>query len=648
MNHKCKIFKITNYSLEIYYSYNPTTTLGEFSEFLCSLYPKKFCPCFKFKYDDENKYIILHNKLTIQSCEDYIDNLRFINDNPNCQCKQERKEYLNKTKIDLYNQKIELENKLRELSSIIDKLKEDNIILENKNNMLKNSLVKEGYNIKEINSQIQIENKLSGVIKIDNEGQIKIKEKYAQMKSTDFYDIVIKINSIKDIIKGWEVQMSKRALEKYDNITKENAVKIGVFGNLNKGKSFILSKISGIKLPIGTEGLSIKYPETDIYSNRHIVLLDSPGLGSPVLKCEEKELEENNIEENKINNIKNEKEILKKKSRDKIFTDLFLRKYIINYSDVLILVVGALTYSDQKLLNKIKTEMRIDKLNKTLYVIHNLKIYTSIKQVQNYIENILLKNAVFDLKKQIKIYSKFNDNRGEYFYEKKEIKGGFPVYHLIFANEGSEAGNYYNKFTLQFIEGTYKFLKGSGSFDAIKAVKDLFKELAKNIIEKPEKDIKFDNSDNLDKKYIKLYQPENIILKKCYIEELGFSNFKSNGFFEPNYNCYKKDDQIIVRVEAPGNSSIESRIEIKGENTFIKINGTKIKDKEPEELEQNIYNSREIGSFSLRIPLKTEEYLIKNELPKIEMKNGVFILYFKLEEKPNKIGRYNLNKEDEI
>ena len=132
MNHKCKIFKITNYSLEIYYSYNPNTTLGEFSEFLCSLYPKTFCPCFKFKYDDENKYIILNNKLAIQSCGDYIDNLRFINDNPNCQCKQERKEYLNKTKIDLYIQKIELEKKLRELSSIIDKLKEDNIILENK------------------------------------------------------------------------------------------------------------------------------------------------------------------------------------------------------------------------------------------------------------------------------------------------------------------------------------------------------------------------------------------------------------------------------------------------------------------------------------------------------------------------------------
>ena len=645
MYHKCEIFKITNYGLEIYYTYNPTSSLGEFSEFLCSLYPKTFCPCFKFKYIEGDKTIILHNELPIKSCEDYIKNLKFQKDNPDCQCKQKSKEYLKYSKIELYNQKIVLENKLRELLSIINSLKADNIKLKNKNNMLKNFLVKEGYDIQEINNQIQIENKISGVIKIDNEGQIKIKEKYPEIKSTDFYDVVININSIKDITKGWEVKMSKRALEKYEELIKENRVKIGVFGNLNKGKSFLLSKISGIKLPIGTEGLSIKYPETDIYSNRYIVLLDSPGLGAPVLKSEEKELEENNIEESKINNIKNEKELLEEKTRDKIFTDLFLQKYIINYSDIIILVVGALTYSEQKLLNKIKTEMRRDKLNKTLYVIHNLKTYTSIKQVQNYIENILLKNAVFDLQKQIKIYSKFNDNGGNFFYEKK---GDFPVYHLIFANEGSEAGNYYNRFTLEFIEKGYQFLKDYGSFDAIKTVKDLFKELANNMIEKPEKELEFDNSDKLSKKYIKLYQPDNIILKNCYIEELGFSNFNSNGIFEPKYNYYKKDDQIIVRVEAPGNSTIESNIEVKGERTFIKLIGTKIKDKEPEELEQNLFNSREIGSFSLRIPLKTGEYLINNELPKIEKKNGVFILYFKLEEKQNKISLYNLNKEDKI
>ena len=159
--------------------------------------------------------------------------------------------------------------------------------------------------------------------------------------------------------------------------------------------------------------------------------------------------------------------------------------------------------------------------------------------------------------------------------------------------------------------------------------------------------MQFDNSDNIDIKSIKLYQPENIILKLCSIDELGFSNFKSNEF-EPNYNYYKKDDQIIVRVEAPGNSTIESKFDYIGEYTTIKIKGTKSKDKEPEMLEQNIFNSREIGNFSLDIPLKTEEYLVKNELPKIEKKNGIFILSFKLEEKLSKVNRYNSTQEEEI
>ena len=127
MYHKNKIFKIENYDLEIYYSYNPTTTFGEFSEFLCSLYPKTFCPCFKFKYIKGDKCYILHNELPIKSCQDYIDNLKFIKDNLNCQCKQNSKEYLKKLKVDYYKQKIELEEKLRELLTIINNLKADNM-----------------------------------------------------------------------------------------------------------------------------------------------------------------------------------------------------------------------------------------------------------------------------------------------------------------------------------------------------------------------------------------------------------------------------------------------------------------------------------------------------------------------------------------
>ena len=648
MDHKCNVFKIINYRLEIYYTYNPTTTFGEFSEFLCSLYPKTFCPCFNFKCFVDKKCINLYKELPIESCEDYIKYLHFINDNPHCECKQKSKEYLKYSKIELYNQKIVIEKKLRELIGIIDNLKSENIILNDKNNKLKNFLEKKEYNIQETTKEIQIENKISGDFKIDKDGRIKTYEKSGEIKSTDFYDVIVCINSIKEITKGWEVKMSKRALDKYEEFRKGNIVKIGVIGNSNKGKSFLLSKISGIKLPIGTsirtEGLSIKYPQIDVYSNRNIALLDSAGLETPVLKGEENKLEENNIEEEKTNSITSEKELFKEKCRDKIITELFLQNYIINYSDILIIVVGVLTYSEQKLLNKIKNEIKKSKLNKTLYVIHNLKTYTTIKQVEDYIKDILLKNATFNLQKQQKISTKINDNKGEIYYEKNS---DISSYHLIFANEDSEAGDYYNKYTLDFIENTYKFLKDFGSFDVIETVKDRFKQLAKDIIEKPEKEIQFDNSDNFEIKSIKLYQPENIILKICYIDELGFSNFKSNGF-EPNYNYYIKDDQIIVRVEAPGNSTIESSLKHIGEYTTIILKGSKSKDKEPEELEQNIFNSREIGTFSLDIPLKTEEYLIKNELPKIEKKNGIFILSFKLEEKQSKVNRYNSNQEDEI
>ena len=80
----------------------------------------------------------------------------------------------------------------------------------------------------------------------------------------DYYDVIININSIKNIIKGWEIKMSENGKKNYDNFKKEKVLKIGVIGNSNKGKSFLLSKISKMDLPSGTsirtEGQSIKYP----------------------------------------------------------------------------------------------------------------------------------------------------------------------------------------------------------------------------------------------------------------------------------------------------------------------------------------------------------------------------------------------------
>ena len=226
------------------------------------------------------------------------------------------------------------------------------------------------------------------------------------IKLNDFYDIIIDIKSIEDINKGWEIKMSERAKKEYQNMIKKNVIRIGVLGNANKGKTFLLSKISKIDLPFGisTEGLCIKYSDKEeIYSGRAFVLLDSSGLDDIVLNNEDNE----------------PKKSIKDKLRDKLIIKLFLQNYIINNSDILLIVFGTLTFPEQKLLNGIKIQLKNAKKNKRIFVVHNLKNFTRMKQVKDYIENVLYKNAFFQIEEGYKISTSTTKENGLYFVEKK-------------------------------------------------------------------------------------------------------------------------------------------------------------------------------------------------------------------------------------
>ena len=365
-----------------------------------------------------------------------------------------------------YNQKI---NELNNEILLLEKEINGNINIE-KINQLKSLGVKEGNLVPRLN-----------LIRLDPKTNQYIGNETSMKKDfTEFYDIIIDIKSIKGISQGWEIKKSKRAETNYEQFKNDKVIRIGVIGNSNKGKSFLLSKISKIKnLPSGTsirtEGLSVKYPELDTYKDRKIVLLDSAGLETPVLneddiytsnndeinanknennnsntennnEITEKEKEKNdtkeseehteaneenvdknksedqndiNIKKNEISDIENVKKQFKEKSREKLITELFLQNYIMNNSDILIIVVGIMTYSEQKLLNRIKTEILRSKLrNRPLFIIHNLITYTTIEQVEDYIKNYLLKSATFTLESGHKISTKTNTKSGVYYYEK--------------------------------------------------------------------------------------------------------------------------------------------------------------------------------------------------------------------------------------
>ena len=85
------------------------------------------------------------------------------------------------------------------------------------------------------------------------------------------------------------------------------------------------------------------------------------------------------------------------------------------------------------------------------------------------------------------------------------------------------------------------------SFDVIKSIKERFIKLSKEIIELKESN-KFDIESFEDsEKLIKLKNNQEIILKECLIDELGFSNLQINGF-EPAYCYYKTGQSIVIKM----------------------------------------------------------------------------------------------------
>jgi HSP20 family molecular chaperone IbpA len=299
-------------------------------------------------------------------------------------------------------------------------------------------------------------------------------------------------------------------------------------------------------------------------------------------------------------------------------------------SDILILVVGILTYSEQKLINRIKTEMKNQNIEKPLFIIHNLVLYDTIEKVENHIQNVLLKCATFKLEKAEKFGTGTEMENGVHYYEKdsKPI-----IYHLIMANDVSDAGEYYNPYTFKFIENMFQYLTDLKNFDIIESLKERFITLSKDYFEVPiSKGELLDNDSIFKNKKLSLVENKNEIkLKCCLIDELGFSNFKGNGFL-PKYNYFKNGDKICLRVEVPGNYSIScGKIKYRGEYTIIPINGEKIKDNIPQKIEENLYTTREFGKFEVNIYLQTEKFSIKNEKVKPVTHNGVAVFNFALQ-----------------
>ena len=457
-------------------------------------------------------------------------------------------------------------NKIRTLNEKINEIKNENEEKIKELNIETNNLKKEFQNteiqIKSEKNKLEQKEKELLELKTKNEELIeknaKFGIKYNTENGTGDYDIILCVDSIKDLTnKGWTIKYNqKNGKDNYEKSKQNPTIVVGVVGNRNKGKSFLLKKLSQYEIPMGfnvkTEGLSIIYGET---GKKNLAVLDSAGQETPLLKKDKiMKFKEDDKEDNSKDQLEFEEY-----SRDKLITEFYIQQFILWKSSIIILLVGSITLSEQKLYARVKSEVMSIQENKKetkkLYVIHNLLTLEKKDDVNDYIENILKKLYNVELE-EIQMYDPNNEITGydKYFLEKDNKN----IIHLLFINDYCENSSYYNKCTIWYLTQAISQEPSRQKFEILEDSRDFLLEISEEIMEnklsKENIEIIIDKETKEEKLIVK--DEKEIQLKKFIVDEMGITKNDGN---TPKYSYYidTQKSKLVVNIELPGGGSFE-------------------------------------------------------------------------------------------
>ena len=257
--------------------------------------------------------------------------------------------------------------------------------------------------------------------------EVKIDPKKEKEKSNDFYDMILDFNSFEQLKKGgWTAKFTKQGKINYDNCIKQSNVVIGIIGNKNRGKSYLLGRILDIPqydnpngFLVTTSGISCKFPILKVgEESRVFVTLDTAGRDNPLLRMEYLE-------------NKDPKSI----ACDQKVTESVLSDFIMEQSDILIAVLEQLSFAEQELLKNIINQLRQTKtknsISKKLIVIHNLRNISTVKDIDKFINNILLRSLTFSLTNLDPLYK-----NNYIFSQNMDDKEGLEIFHVVIGKNG--------------------------------------------------------------------------------------------------------------------------------------------------------------------------------------------------------------------
>ena len=467
------------------------------------------------------------------------------------------------------------------------------------------------------------------------------------------YDVILNLQSLANITEGFEIEYnSEEAIKKVEELKKEPGIVITAIGNSNQGKSFILSKISEIKIPSGhsisTKGLSIFFPDNlaEKGANKRYIILDTEGSQNAIT------IKENDrIEFDKLKGIER-MDTIEARSRDRQMTENFLQSFALDSAHIVIAVVGQLTFQDQKFLNRIKESTK----HKNLFIVHNLMFLEEKEQVKEHMETVIKSSLFFNLveRKMISLVkgtkeeeNKKNNENDIYFVETIEDATKNKtnhIIHLIMARENTEAGNYYNNSTIKFLRENVKAIAQQNKFDVIKKFSKYLCLYSSVYFDVPQIDeailekgqiLKKENI-KIEDNIFKVEVPFKLSLKKCFIDEIGLTSYK--GLISTPPFCYfKKDNKFTIQIEYCGELEevkVKTNV-LNGQYKFTIIGKTvKIDKSQIKPIISNIEEGDFIVSFAVGLSFIT---INNNGFEKKEdNKNGIINIIYGLAEMNNK------------
>lgn len=235
--------------------------------------------------------------------------------------------------------------------------------------------------------------------------------------------------------KGWLLQIN--GSEKWNILRTTKAIKVGIVGVYNRGKTTVANLLSGRETAAGnlahTQGLSA------IVDKQKFIYLDTAGQNQPIEMYasvnQPLEGEPTNQKIDEIHEITN----------TRLISDLFASDMVVAMSDVLVVLVNQLTLEDQRYVKVLENKVKESRTQ--IIVVHNLKDTETVEELHKLIQN--------------DIVSSFGCEE-ELWGEKKYWTRSGQISHLVLGREGTAAGKAFNQQTCEIIKHIMDFKKMSG------------------------------------------------------------------------------------------------------------------------------------------------------------------------------------------